>query len=149
LLLVLTACSLNALSQQKVGKEQVGRDSAFHLEVSSYYCSSSWFLKLQVKKECNEYIADWRTSYGRLTLNKPDSARVILTQRQFAALIRFAQQPAAKANHKGYCRGTIVVEFRIESLQILHRLCECSAESLSDVYSITNNTRQGSVQHQL
>jgi len=149
LLLVFTTYSVTAMSQRIEGKGKAAMDSAFWVKVSSYHCSGSWFLTLNVKKECDEYIAEWRTDYGGLAINKPDSARVILTQQQVVELNGFAQRLSPKVEHKENCRGTTYVEFRSESLQNKQRFCDCSATNLGEVFSITKNPKADSVQHQL
>jgi hypothetical protein len=151
-LLFLLACSTAARSQQTTIVNQaptLGGDTICQITVASYHCLSSSFLNVTVRKECGEYVAHWRKSYGKISLQKPSSGTISLSGKQFSELNKLAEKVSPAATHKENCNGTTYFKFKSEGFNKEQRLCDCGHNVWSELFTMIKNSKDAIVQHQL
>ena len=150
--LLCLACATTAHSQRTTVIEKAAAqrsDTTCQFMVASYHCFSSSFLTVTIRKECSEYVADWRKSYGNSTLQRPDSGSVILTLEQLKTLNEFADRVTPAKLHKENCSGTTYFTFASNGLQKEKRLCDCALDVWGELLLLIDIDKQGTVQHQL
>lgn len=134
-----------ATSQQEITSRKVAiqrDDTACQFKIASYHCFSSSFLTVTVRKEYgDEYVASWYRNYGKITLAKPDSGSVIVTQAQLTALNKFAEQVSPVKVHSENCTGTTYFKFTRDGFQKEQQLCDCSPDVCSQLLAIINGSK--------